>query len=102
MFLILTNQYFYCNLLHRTFDFIIERGDKYMGKNYNLGNKSDMRRFERDLSKSVQNMAVNAVHSRAITVACPHCKRKFSAHSGTNTCPFCRQPVNLQLDINFK
>lgn len=73
-----------------------------MSKEYNLGSKSDMRRFERDLNKSVQNVAVNALQSRAITVTCPRCKRKFSAHSGTNTCPFCRQTVDLQLDINFK
>ncbi len=73
-----------------------------MSKKYNLGSNSDMRRFERDLNKSVPNMAVNALQSQAITVTCPHCKRKFPAHSGTNTCPFCRKMVNLQLDINFK
>lgn len=73
-----------------------------MSKNYNLGNKSDMSRLERDLNKSVQNMAVNALQSKTISVACPRCKRNFSAHSGTNTCPFCRRPVNLKLDINFK
>lgn len=73
-----------------------------MSKNYNLGSKSDMQRFKRDLKKSVQNMAVNSLQSKAINVICPHCKRQFSAHSGANTCPFCRQMVNLQLDINFK
>lgn len=73
-----------------------------MSKNYNLNSKSDMRRFERDLNKSVQNMAVNALHSQAITVKCPHCKRSFSARSGANTCPFCRKSVDLKLNINFK
>lgn len=73
-----------------------------MSKNYNLGNKSDLRRFKKDLNKTVQNMAVNALQSRSITVTCPHCKKKFPAHSGANTCPFCRRSVNLQLDIDFK
>ena len=47
------------------------KGGEYMGKKYNLSSKSDMRRFERDLNKSVQNMAVNALHSQAITIECP-------------------------------
>lgn len=78
------------------------KGGEYMGKKYNLSSKSDMRRFERDLNKSVQNMAVNALHSQAITIECPKYKRSFSAHSGTNTCPYCRRSVDLKLNINFK
>ncbi len=73
-----------------------------MSKKYNLGSKSDMHRFEKDLNKSVQNMTVNALQSRSITVTCPRCKRNFPARSGSNTCPFCRNFVNLKLDINFK
>lgn len=73
-----------------------------MSKKYNLGNKSDMRRFERDLNKSVQNMTINALRSQAITIECPYCKRSFSACSGSNTCPYCRRSVDLKLNIDFK
>lgn len=35
-----------------------------MARKYNLGSKSDMRRFERELKKSVMDQAKNIHHAR--------------------------------------
>lgn len=70
-----------------------------MAKKYNLGSKSDMRRFERDLKKSVMDQAESAIRRSSHEVVCPNCKRSFSAHIGSNTCPFCKQLIYLQLDM---
>lgn len=72
-----------------------------MGKSYNLGSTSDMRRFSKDLEKNIMNKARNAVHDMDFDVECPHCKQHFQAHSGMNFCPFCQKQVDVNLDIQF-
>ena len=72
-----------------------------MGKKYNIGSKSDMRRFERDLNKQVKSMAADAIQSQSYNVTCPHCSSSFRAHAGKNVCPACRNTVDLSLNINF-
>ena len=72
-----------------------------MGRTYNLGSSSDMKRFTRDLKKSVMNQARSAVYDMDFDVECPHCKSNFKAHSGMNFCPICRNQVNVNLNINF-
>lgn len=70
-----------------------------MSKSYDLGNKSDMRRFERDLKKSVMNMAREKVAREGIEVDCPHCHAKINVQSGPNVCPVCGGQINVELDI---
>lgn len=70
-----------------------------MAKKYNLGSKSDMRRFERDLKNAVMNQAESAIRHSSHEVICPNCKRKLNAHIGSNTCPFCKQLITLQLNM---
>lgn len=72
-----------------------------MAKKYNLGSSSDMRRLNRDLKKSVQDMARDAVVSMEFDVECPHCNSTVSMHSGLNICPICQKEVDVNLDINF-
>lgn len=66
-----------------------------MAKKYNIGSKSDMRRFERDLKNDLMKQVRNGNYE----VSCPHCNRRFSAHSGANTCPYCRNTVSLQINV---
>lgn len=73
-----------------------------MSKTFNLGSASDMRRFERELMKSVQKEVTNSLHSEYFDVQCPHCNCTFPARSGSNICPVCRNTVELNLNINFK
>lgn len=72
-----------------------------MGKRYNISSSSDMRKFSRDLERSVMDMARNAVYDQSFSNECPHCKSTFNASSGMNICPFCRNQVDLKLNIKF-
>lgn len=72
-----------------------------MGKKYNLSSSSDMRRFSRDLEKTIMDKALNAVDTMDFNIACPHCNSMVSMHSGLNICPFCHNEVNVELNTNF-
>ena len=43
-----------------------------MARKYNLGSKSDMRRFERELKKSVMDQAKTSIMRGTHKVTCPH------------------------------
>lgn len=72
-----------------------------MSKKYNLSSASDMRRFSRDLKKSVLDMTRDAVETMEFNIICPHCNSPVSMHSGLNICPFCNKEVNVELNANF-
>ncbi len=72
-----------------------------MTKKYDISKKSDMRKFGRDLEKSILGAARQSIEKGTYTVNCPHCHKSFKAKSGRNTCPHCRKTVDLQLNINF-
>lgn len=72
-----------------------------MTKKYNISSKSDMRRFERDLSNKVQSMTYNTLQNRTYDVTCPHCHASIQVHPGKSMCPFCRKEIDLKLNINF-
>ena len=72
-----------------------------MAKKYNLSSSSDMRRFRRDMERTIMDQARSAVSEMSYDVTCPHCNSTFPAHSGLNICPFCQNQVELKLDINF-
>jgi hypothetical protein len=70
-----------------------------MAKNYNLGNKADMRRFERDLKIKAGNIMQEKASSMAYTFPCPHCKVPVSKMPGKSICPFCKGEIKLGLDF---
>ena len=76
-----------------------KKGGEYMARKYNLGSKSDMRRFERELKKSVMDQAKTSIMRGTHKVTCPHCGHNLNAHIGSNTCPHCKQLIHLNLDI---
>ena len=51
-----------------------------MARKYNLGSKSDMRRFERELKKSVMDQAKTSIMRGTHKVTCPHCGHNLNAH----------------------
>ena len=71
-----------------------------MGKKYNLGSSSDMKRFTRDL-ENITNAAINHAHTMDFEATCPQCNARVSLHSGLNFCPFCQNQINVELDIHF-
>lgn len=73
-----------------------------MGKTYNIGSKSDMHKFERDIMASVKKQAANSLYSQSYEIKCSNCGKSFSAYPGSNVCPYCRNSVELELNIDFK
>lgn len=71
-----------------------------MPKSYNLGSKSDMKKFQKDLQKNVMNSAMNMAQNTYSDVVCPHCSKLIKAKSGSNTCPYCRNTFTIRLDFN--
>ncbi len=70
-----------------------------MAKKYNLGSKSDMRKFQRDLEKAVNKSVVDSVRSKGITIECPNCKKQLTARTGQNVCPYCGKSIQLNVDF---
>lgn len=68
---------------------------------YNLNSNSDMRKFTKDLENSILDSARNSALKGTYDVDCPRCKKKFTAHSGLNVCPYCKEEIDLKLNINF-
>ena len=71
-----------------------------MPKSYNLGSKTDMQKFTKDLENQAMNIAESQVKNMSIDVTCPHCSAKIKAKSGKSLCAFCRKEIDVQL--NFK
>ena len=71
-----------------------------MAKKYNLGSKSDMRRFQRDLEKTVMKKATSTLMKKRCDIPCPHCQSQVTVPVGKSSCPICHQPIDFQL--NFK
>ena len=67
-----------------------------MPKKYDITKKSDMRRLERDLKKTVQKAVDDAYKSALDDLVCPNCGRTFRAHVGHETCPLCGTEFDLK------
>ena len=71
-----------------------------MGKSYNIGSKSDMRRFERDLKKRVTELAEESIRSGTYTANCPHCGEETEVTDGLNRCSHCHQQFKVTINVN--
>lgn len=72
-------------------------GDTYMSKKYNLGKKSDMRRFQRDFEKSANKIFSDAVSKMSVDIQCPKCGTNFKARNGNQMCPNCSSNIGLKI-----
>lgn len=72
-----------------------------MAKKYNINSKSDMRRFQKDLEKIVKDEAVSTVMKEKYEVTCPHCQANIKVPVGKSSCPNCRNPIDLKLNIKW-
>ena len=68
---------------------------------YNLGSKSDMKQFAKDLEQRVKEAAVEEAMSRLYDVTCPTCGASVKVPTGKSKCPKCGEEIVLQLDIKF-
>ena len=72
-----------------------------MGKTYDIGKNSDMKRFMRDLEKGVMDKAKRAVQQKNYDIDCPHCGKEINVPTGKSQCPYCKGEIDLTLDIHF-
>ena len=70
-----------------------------MTKKYDLGKKSDMRKFQRDLEKTARDQAKQAFSTMQHQIECPGCKTKLKVSSGVKICPSCGSEVNFTIDF---
>lgn len=71
-----------------------------MARKYNLSSKSDMRRFSKDLEKTIMDKATSAIKKGKYDVSCPHCQITVKVPVGKSLCPKCRKQIDLTLNIN--
>lgn len=65
-----------------------------MSKKYRIDKKSDMRKFQRDLKKSIVNEAKKKFMSTG-KIKCPGCKMTINLSSGIKTCPNCGNGIDV-------
>lgn len=71
-----------------------------MAKKYNLGNKSDMRKFSKDLENTVIDKAKRIAVNSVFDILCPHCNNSISAPAGKSLCTYWGKEINVKLNIN--
>lgn len=72
-----------------------------MGKSFDLSKKSDMRRLEKELNKTIIEQTKQSLLTDTYDIMCPKCKRNFPAKNGKNLCPFCGNSIDVTLEFNF-
>lgn len=71
-----------------------------MTKKYNISSKSDMRRFQRDLEKTVIKEAKSTALKGKYETSCPHCGYRVTVRVGINSCPHCRNDIEFSLNFD--
>ncbi len=66
-----------------------------MAKKYNISSKSDMKRFQKDLTKNIMDAAAKQVNQARLNLVCPKCSAKFVGRVGPNTCPGCSTKITI-------
>lgn len=69
-----------------------------MAKTYDISKKSDMRKFERDLEKSIKEFAREEISRQGIDIECPGCGRTMHTTGGDTTCPSCGKVTDVAID----
>lgn len=70
-------------------------------KNYKFGNKSDMRRLQKDLESKAKNIIENVVWSKSYEVECPRCHQKVEISPESPICPKCRNLIRVQFNTTY-
>lgn len=72
-----------------------------MARKYDISKKSDMRRLQRDLEKTIKQKATSSIKGGRYEVTCPHCGAKPKVPVGRSSCPYCHNLIDLNLDIKW-
>ncbi len=66
-----------------------------MAKKYDITSKSDMKKLQKDMEKSVMDMARKQANHASGFLVCPKCNTKFSGRVGPNICPSCHSTITV-------
>lgn len=69
------------------------RGGDNMGSKFEI----DMKKLE----KSIMQQSEQALNKRMYDVKCPHCNAQVKVPTGKSKCPYCRNEIDLSLNIDF-
>lgn len=69
-----------------------------MGRTYDIGKKSDMRRLARDLERSIKTEAKRSIQRSGIEMSCPNCGLKMTGRQGSSRCPHCGNVTSVTFD----
>ena len=69
-----------------------------MAKSYDLGKKSDMKRFARNLEREIRGIAEKKIEQVGLEIECPGCGTPMSVTPGLNTCPSCGETRGIAFD----
>lgn len=72
-----------------------------MSKSFDIGNSSDMKKFNEHLENSVKENAKKSLSSEMFDVECPHCGKEISIPAGLSKCPECGKEIDLNLNFDF-
>jgi len=68
-----------------------------MGRKYNLGSSSDMKRYMKDLEEEIRKDVLRQLRIKGQNVTCPKCGHAFTVQSEKFTCPNCSENITLEL-----
>jgi len=58
-----------------------------------------MRKFQKDLEKSVMEKAKSAALKGKYDIKCPACGKSINAPVGKSICPYCHNEIDFKLDV---
>ena len=67
-----------------------------MAKQYNISKKSDMVKFQKDLTKTLNDTAKKVVAQHSFGTTCQKCGKKIKVRFGLNHCPYCNLEINCK------
>lgn len=68
-------------------------------KKYDLFSKSDMRKFQKDLEKTVMKESKSAMLKGKYDIGCPTCGKIVNVSVGKSVCPHCHNEIDFKLDV---
>jgi DNA-directed RNA polymerase subunit RPC12/RpoP len=67
-----------------------------MSKSFDLSNKSDMRRFQKELT-ALPKKLVEEQLKKGIDTKCPNCSKTITIRPNMNVCRYCGQKISAQV-----
>jgi len=66
-----------------------------MARKYNMGKKSDVKRFERQVEKDLKKQT-NRQLKKGVSSICPNCGKEIKISTGKNKCKYCGADINFE------